>query len=60
MTVREVFDGVMICTGHHSVPHVPEIPGLNDFRGQVLHSRFYKESTPFLGKRVAILGMLFN
>ncbi|RUS76876.1 hypothetical protein EGW08_015367, partial [Elysia chlorotica] len=55
--VQEVFDGVMVCTGHHSVPYVPEIPGLVDFRGQVLHSRFYKESTPFLGKRVVILGM---
>ncbi|XP_005109083.1 flavin-containing monooxygenase 5 [Aplysia californica] len=53
----DVFDGVMICSGHHSVPHVPDIPGLSQFEGTVLHSRSYKDATPFAGQRVVILGM---
>ncbi|GFR79972.1 dimethylaniline monooxygenase [N-oxide-forming] [Elysia marginata] len=56
-TIHDLFDGVMICTGHHSVPYIPQIPGLAAFQGHVLHSRSYKESAPFLGKRVVILGM---
>ncbi|CAG5135363.1 unnamed protein product [Candidula unifasciata] len=54
--VSERFDGVMICTGHHSVPHIPHIPGLDTFQGTVLHSHAYKDASPFHGKRVVILG----
>ncbi|GFO26102.1 dimethylaniline monooxygenase [n-oxide-forming] [Plakobranchus ocellatus] len=53
----DLFDGVMVCSGHHSVPYIPHIPGLPEFRGEVMHSRFYKESSPFVGKKVVILGM---
>ena len=33
---------VSIASGHHSVPLYPDIPGLNDFNGTVLHSAQYK------------------
>ncbi|CAL1544597.1 unnamed protein product [Lymnaea stagnalis] len=53
----EVFDGVMVCNGHHSVPYVPEIPGLDNFKGLVMHSHSYKDAGLFHGKRVVILGL---
>lgn len=54
--VVEDFDGVMICSGHHSFPYTPQIPGIENFQGTVIHSHAYKEPTAFHGKRVVILG----
>jgi len=28
----------MICTGHHSVPNIPDFPGAETFKGEILHS----------------------
>ncbi len=35
---------------------MPEIPGLNSFKGIVMHSHNYREPEVFTGKRVACLG----
>ncbi|KAM4023005.1 dimethylaniline monooxygenase [N-oxide-forming] 2-like isoform 1-T4 [Anomaloglossus baeobatrachus] len=53
------FDAVMVCSGHHTEPYYPldAFPGINKFQGQYLHSREYKTSEAFKGKRVVILGM---
>ncbi|MFU8817725.1 MAG: FAD-dependent oxidoreductase [Pseudomonadales bacterium] len=53
---RQRFDAVAVCNGHYSEPRVPEIPGLAEFPGQLLHSHNYREPSPFAGKRVALLG----
>ncbi|XP_076452199.1 uncharacterized protein LOC143287845 [Babylonia areolata] len=55
--VTEVYDGVMICTGHHTVPYVPHFPGMADFQGQVLHSQDYKRPEPYRGRRVLVIGV---
>ncbi|ALJ21937.1 flavin-containing monooxygenase [Microbacterium sp. No. 7] len=54
-TVRARF--VIAATGGLSVPHYPEIEGLDDFRGEAHHTGAWP-STPldFTGKRVAIIG----
>ena len=52
----EVFDAVMICTGHHVHPHIPNIYGMEDFRGPKLHSHEYKRPEPFQDKRVLVIG----
>ncbi|KAL4223868.1 hypothetical protein ACF0H5_017332 [Mactra antiquata] len=53
----ETFDGVLVCTGHHTYPYQPDFPGLNRFEGSTLHSHSYKENTQFIGKRVLIVGI---
>ncbi|XP_042534188.1 flavin-containing monooxygenase 5-like [Dipodomys spectabilis] len=55
----EVFDGVMVCTGHHTDAHLPldSFPGIERFQGQYFHSRDYKNPTGFKGKRVIIIGI---
>uniref|UniRef100_A0A8C9DMG7 Flavin-containing monooxygenase n=1 Tax=Prolemur simus TaxID=1328070 RepID=A0A8C9DMG7_PROSS len=55
----DVFDGVMVCTGHHTTAHLPleSFPGINKFKGQYLHSRDYKNPEGFAGKRVIIIGI---
>ena len=52
-----VFDAVMVCTGHHAEKHVPEFPGLSDFKGKVIHSHDYRNPAGFEGKRVVIIGI---
>jgi len=50
--VSEVFEGVMICSGHHTVPYMPSFPGIDLFRGELIHSQQYKRPSRFAGQRV--------
>ncbi|WP_024796530.1 flavin-containing monooxygenase [Tomitella biformata] len=48
---------VIAATGGLSVPHFPEIPGLEDFRGQSHHTGLWpSEPVDFKGKKVAVVG----
>ena len=31
----DIFDYVLVCTGHHAQKHVPTFPGLTEFQGKV-------------------------
>lgn len=48
------FEHVIVASGHHSTPHLPELPG--NFRGDILHSRDYADPDIFLTKRVLVVG----
>ncbi|XP_006900388.1 PREDICTED: dimethylaniline monooxygenase [N-oxide-forming] 5 [Elephantulus edwardii] len=54
-----IFDGVMVCTGHHTNAHLPleSFPGIEKFKGQYFHSREYKNPEAFAGKRVIVIGI---
>ncbi|XP_006166329.1 dimethylaniline monooxygenase [N-oxide-forming] 5 [Tupaia chinensis] len=54
-----IFDAVMVCTGHHTNAHLPleSFPGIEKFKGQYFHSRDYKSPEVFTGKRVIIIGL---
>ncbi|EMP34553.1 Dimethylaniline monooxygenase [N-oxide-forming] 5, partial [Chelonia mydas] len=54
-----IFDGVMVCTGHHTNAHLPldSFPGIEKFRGRYFHSRDYKKPQEFSGKRVIVIGI---
>ncbi|XP_056253435.1 uncharacterized protein LOC130182477 isoform X2 [Seriola aureovittata] len=52
----ETFDSVFVCSGHYSDPHIPDIPGLENFKGEVLHSHSYRYAEPFSGQSVVVLG----
>lgn len=34
----------------------PDIPGINDYKGKLMHSAYYEEDYPLEGKKVAVLG----
>ncbi|XP_007525263.2 flavin-containing monooxygenase 2 isoform X2 [Erinaceus europaeus] len=55
----KVFDAVMVCSGHHIIPHIPlgSFPGIERFKGQYFHSRQYKHPEGFEGKRVLVIGI---
>ncbi|ORZ07268.1 flavin monooxygenase-like protein [Lobosporangium transversale] len=59
---EEIFDYVMMCTGHHSVPRYPSFPGmdpddLDAFTGQQIHSHFYREPNQFKEQNVLVVGL---
>eukprot|EP00058_Branchiostoma_floridae_P002734 XP_002588222.1 hypothetical protein BRAFLDRAFT_113828 [Branchiostoma floridae] len=58
-TTTEMYDAVMVCTGHHVYPHYPRdsFPGIDDFQGKTMHSHDYKDQHGFENKRVVIIGI---
>ncbi|PFH47509.1 hypothetical protein AMATHDRAFT_151910 [Amanita thiersii Skay4041] len=53
MTVRHI----VFATGISSPePKIPKIPGMDKFRGQLLHSLQHKKATDHVGKKVVIVG----
>lgn len=54
--VTEIFDVVLVCSGHYSKPYSPHIPGIEQFKGQIMHSKDYRFPEAFAGKNVVLLG----
>jgi cation diffusion facilitator CzcD-associated flavoprotein CzcO len=48
---------VVIATGVNRLPQRPDFPGEANFQGRILHSREYKNSAPFRGQKVLVVGM---
>jgi indole-3-pyruvate monooxygenase len=57
-TDREQFSAknLVITTGLLRVPHRPELPGQGDFGRAMSHACTYANPTPFVGKRVLVVG----
>jgi putative flavoprotein involved in K+ transport len=47
---------VVLATGVSGIPSVPDIPGLRDFRGTVMHSSRYDDGENWKGKRAIVIG----
>lgn len=41
---------------HYSVPLIPKLEGMDEFRGKIVHSHDYREPEEFKDKRVVCLG----
>ncbi|WP_436233843.1 flavin-containing monooxygenase [Paenibacillus sp. LjRoot153] len=57
-TNGEVFEAkaVICATGSFHRPFIPDIPGLAEFQGKVIHSSTYRNTTSFEGQRVIVVG----
>ncbi|KAM9324781.1 dimethylaniline monooxygenase [N-oxide-forming] 2-like [Gastrophryne carolinensis] len=53
------FDAVLVCSGQYASSNMPTdmFPGINTFKGKVLHSKEYKRPLGYEGKRVLVVGM---
>ena len=47
---------VVLATGVSGIPNVPEIPGLKNFAGKVVHSSQYDDGENWKGKRALVIG----
>ncbi|BAF20656.1 flavin-containing monooxygenase FMO GS-OX-like 9 [Oryza sativa Japonica Group] len=53
---EEVFDAVVVATGHYSQPSVPTIKGMEAWRRRQLHSHSYRLPEPFRDEVVVMVG----
>jgi putative flavoprotein involved in K+ transport len=47
---------LVFANGILSEPKIPDLPGLKNFRGEVLHSHFFDSGAPWHGKNVIVMG----
>ncbi|XP_033099826.1 dimethylaniline monooxygenase [N-oxide-forming] 5-like [Anneissia japonica] len=52
----DVFDAVMVCTGKHSNCIMPEYPGMDKFKGQIIHSNTFRRGEDFVGQNILVVG----
>ncbi|XP_030848924.1 dimethylaniline monooxygenase [N-oxide-forming] 5 [Strongylocentrotus purpuratus] len=52
----EIFDAVMVCTGMYSSGIVPNYPGQNEFRRQILHGSQFRCGQNFKDKTILVVG----
>ncbi|ELT99535.1 hypothetical protein CAPTEDRAFT_219911 [Capitella teleta] len=53
----ELFDAVLVCTGHHADKNEPSFPGEDKFKGIRLHTHGYRSYKGFEDKRVVVIGI---
>lgn len=49
-------ENVIIATGVNRVPNRPNWPGMDQFKGTIVHSRDYRNPSPFKGQKVLVIG----
>jgi cation diffusion facilitator CzcD-associated flavoprotein CzcO len=47
---------VVIATGRDHTPVIPQWPGRNDYRGELIHSAQYKNAAPYRDQKVLVVG----
>ena len=50
-------DVVVVATGRHSVPRLPDWPGAGDYGGRLLHSSDYATGAGFAGSHALVVGI---
>ena len=50
------FDKVMVATGPFRSAVMPDIPGMKDFKGEMIHIKDYRQQSIFHGKRILFVG----
>ncbi len=56
----EVFDNVIVASGHFSTPNVPEFPGFDSFNGRVMHAHDFRDAMEFHDKDILIVGTSYS
>jgi putative flavoprotein involved in K+ transport len=47
---------IILSNGTNGIAHMPDIPGLKDFAGDMFHSHGFKSGAPWSGKKALVLG----
>lgn len=56
----ELFDHVIIATGHYSTPNIPDFPGVNTFTGRIMHSHDFRSVSELRNLRVLLVGSSYR
>ena len=58
--VTQVFDFVVVASGHFSTPNVPAFEGFERFSGRIMHAHDFREATELKGKDLLIVGSSYS
>ncbi|KAK3033774.1 hypothetical protein RJ639_034216 [Escallonia herrerae] len=56
LSSEAVFEAVVVCVGHHTVPRVADVPGIRKWPRKQLHSHNYRVPEPFRDQIVVLIG----
>lgn len=59
-TYEEVFDYLVVATGHFSVPNMPFFEGIDTFTGTVLHAHDFRGAEPYAGRKLLLIGSSYS
>ncbi len=57
---EEMFDYVVVATGHFSVPHLPTFSGIDAFPGRVIHGHDFRDAAEFRDQRLLVIGASYS
>lgn len=50
------FSHVVVASGQYTIPNIPEVPGIDSFKGRVLHSKDVRHMDEYKGQRILMVG----
>ena len=56
----EVYDRVIVASGHFSTPNVPDFPGFDRFPGRILHAHDFRDALEFKDLDILIIGTSYS
>src|SRR5690606_34178267 len=59
-TYSEIFDYLVIATGHFSTPNMPYFEGIESFPGIVMHAHDFRGADQFRDKNVLLIGSSYS
>lgn len=59
-TTTEVFDRVIVASGHFSYPNVPEFSGISRFTGTVMHAHDFRGAESLRDRDVLLIGASYS
>ena len=57
---EERFTHVIVANGIFSTPNMPYFPGIEQFKGRILHAHDFRQSHDFKGDRILIIGSSYS
>ncbi|KAJ1421844.1 Flavin monooxygenase FMO [Sesbania bispinosa] len=58
--VEQVYEAVVVATGHYSLPRLPCIKGMDTWKRKQMHSHIYRTPEPFSQEIVVIVGNSYS
>lgn len=59
-TYTEVFDYLIVASGHFSTPNMPYFEGIEDFPGIVMHAHDFRGADQFKDKNILLIGSSYS
>ncbi|MCG2760586.1 MAG: NAD(P)/FAD-dependent oxidoreductase [Candidatus Delongbacteria bacterium] len=59
-TYSEVFDYLVVASGHFSTPNMPYFKGIESFTGNVMHAHDFRGADQFKGRNLLLIGSSYS